>query len=138
MFKRTDNKNADSGLPMGMVSSIAQGMTINGDVETDGDIRIDGKVDGHIFCKGKVVLGASGSVEGDLNAGTADIFGIVNGNVQTKDLLSLKTKCTINGNLFVGRLNIEPDANFNGQCKMSDGSPAQAVNEAKAILAGKN
>ncbi len=137
MFKRTD-KNADAGLPMGMVSSIAQGMTISGDIETDGDIRIDGKIEGNIFSKGKIVLGASGIVDGDLNVATADIFGTVNGNINTKDLVSLKTKCTVNGNLFVGRLNIEPDANFNGQCKMNDGSPNQAVNEAKAILAGKN
>src|SRR5690606_11315551 len=103
---KDNNKHTVHGA--GMVTTIAAGTTFNGDIEADSDMRIDGNVIGNIFCKSKVVLGDMGIIQGDLQATNADIFGTVNGNVSAKDLLCLKAKGTINGNLTTGRLQIEP------------------------------
>ena len=112
---KDNNRHAVHGA--GTVTTIAAGTTFNGDIESDSDMRIDGNVIGNIFCKSKVVLGDMGIVQGDLKAVNADIFGTVNGNVIAKDLLCLKAKGTVNGNMTTGRLQVEQNAIFNGQCK---------------------
>ncbi len=119
------------------ISTVANSMKIVGDIEADHDMRIDGHVVGNIYCKARVVLGESGQVEGDLHAINADIFGIITGNIQTDDMCCMKAKSTVNGNLTVGRLNIEPNANFNGKCTMSasdSSSPTMYVNENTMVL----
>lgn len=131
--KRNSNgKKAD--YPVGSVTTIAHGTKINGDIESDNDMRIDGTVTGNIICKAKVVLGESGHIEGDLNAAAADVFGTVNGHVATKDLLCLKTKCVINGDLHVGKLDIEQNAIFNGKCNMVQEQSAQTVSKQPLTL----
>lgn len=118
MKKNTNNARSSSNTA-GSISTVAEGTTINGDIESDSDMRIDGNIVGNVYCKAKVVLGASAIVQGDLHAENVDVFGTVNGNINTKDLSCLKANCTINGNLVTQRLQIEPNAVFNGQCKMT-------------------
>jgi cytoskeletal protein CcmA (bactofilin family) len=63
-------------------------------------------------------LGSSGVVEGDLNGNQADVVGKVSGNIRAKELLQLRGDAVVNGNLYAGKLQIEPTATFNGQCHM--------------------
>lgn len=129
MFSRNQNKtvaNTDA------VSIIAAGMQIIGDIESEGDIRIDGSISGNVFCKAKVVIISSGKVAGDIQAVNIDVHGTVRGNITARDLLSLKANCKIDGNLITERLQIEPNATFNGHCTMTFESqeiPAQANQE---------
>lgn len=116
MFGKEKAKSSGSA---GVISTISHGTTLNGDILSDNDLRIDGHIIGHIQCKAKVVLGESAVVDGDVAAANADVFGIVNGNVTTTELLCLKSKCVINGNISVGRLDIEANAVFNGTCNMN-------------------
>lgn len=102
------------------VSTIAEGTTINGDLESDTCLRVDGNIIGNVICKAKIVLGESGIIQGDIQAANADIFGTVNGNIMSDDLTCMKARSTVNGNLHTKRLQIEPDAIFNGQCTMTD------------------
>lgn len=122
MFLKKDSEKTNpnkSPRPAGAVSTIATGTTINGDIESEADMRIDGNIIGNVYCKAKIVLGESGIVQGNMHATNADVFGTVNGDVITKDLLCLKSKCTVNGDVNTKRLQIEPQATFNGQCKMT-------------------
>ena len=105
------------------VSIIAGGMTLTGDVESEGDVRVDGTIRGNIYCKSKVVVIASGKVEGDIVAVNVDVHGAVHGNITVQDLLSLKSSSSITGNLTTDKLQIEPNAVFNGHCKMGAGAP---------------
>lgn len=131
----TKNKSKEHyDYPSGAVSTIAAGTTVNGDIESESDMRIDGNIIGHVYCKAKVVLGESGIVQGDLFSGNADIFGTVNGNVVSKDMLCLKSKATINGNIQTARLQIDPNAVFNGQCKMTSDHAPQVVPEKMAVV----
>lgn len=124
--KKENNKSNKTNYTGGAVTTIADGTTINGDLESETNLRIDGNIIGNVYCKAKIVLGESGIVQGDVHAGNADVFGTVNGNVVAKDLVCLKPKSTINGNINTDRLQIEPDATFNGQCKMTSDNNSEA------------
>lgn len=129
---KDQNNTAKTVRAAGAVSTIATGTTVNGDMESESDMRIDGNIIGNVYCKAKVVLGESGIVQGDLHAMNADLFGTVNGNVIAKDLLCLKSKSTVNGNVNTKRLQIEPNATFNGQCKMTtDQAGAKVMSDKK-------
>lgn len=103
----------------GSASLIGAGTSLKGDISSNGDIRIDGTLDGNIHCTAKVVIGANGVVTGDVNGQQADIMGKVTGSIKVKDLLQLKGGSVITGNLYAAKLQIEPTANFNGECHMS-------------------
>ena len=115
---RAKEKSKLAAFAADSISIISGGLKIHGDIDAEHDMRIDGAIVGNVYCKARVVLGANGSIEGDLHAMNADVLGKVNGNVVVKDLLCLKSYCLINGNITVGHLNIEPDAEFNGTCTM--------------------
>src|SRR5687767_12058450 len=112
----------------GGASLIASGTTLKGDITSNGDIRIDGTLIGNMHCSAKVIIGANGVVEGDISGQQADIMGKVTGTIKVKELLQLKGGSVVNGNLYAGKLQIEPSANFNGQCHMTTATNGQ-VNE---------
>jgi len=115
----------------GAATIIAAGTTLKGDISSNGDIRIDGSLQGNIQCQAKVVIGSNGSVDGDISGQQADIMGKVTGTIKVKELLQLKGGSFVNGNLYAGKLQIEPSANFNGQCHMTTATNGQ-VNEVVA------
>jgi cytoskeletal protein CcmA (bactofilin family) len=97
---------------------ISAGTTLKGDISSNSDLRVDGTVIGNIKSAAKVIIGSTGVVEGDISASQTDIAGKVSGNIRSKELLQLKGQCVITGNLYAGKLQIEPSATFNGQCHM--------------------
>ncbi len=99
-------------------NQINAGTVIHGDILCNGNIRIDGSLRGKIECSGKVVIGTSGLVEGDIVCSNMDILGQVKGNVMVADKTSLKASCKLTGDLQTGSLSIEPGAEFNGKCTM--------------------
>jgi cytoskeletal protein CcmA (bactofilin family) len=100
------------------MNKIGDGTSINGDINSNGDIRIDGSIVGTVKCKGKLILGPSGIVQGDIICANAEISGTVKGNVQVNELLNLKASANVNGEIGTGKLSIEPGANFSGTCVM--------------------
>jgi len=99
---------------------ISAGTTLKGDISSNSDLRIDGTIIGNVTSSSKIVIGASGSVEGDITGNQADIVGKVSGNIKTKDLLQLRGDCVVKGNVHAGKLQVEPTAIFNGQCHMGN------------------
>jgi cytoskeletal protein CcmA (bactofilin family) len=97
---------------------ISTGTTLKGDISSNGDLRIDGTVIGNINSSAKIVIGANGIVEGDIFGNQADVVGKVSGNIRTKELLQLRGDSIVTGNLYAGKLQVEPTATFNGQCHM--------------------
>ena len=120
---KTKTDSATEAPVQGGASIISAGTTLKGDISSNGDIRIDGTLQGNINSTAKVVIGANGVVEGDISGAQADIMGKVNGTIKVKDLLQLKGGCVVNGNLYASKLQIEPSANFNGQCHMNTAVP---------------
>jgi cytoskeletal protein CcmA (bactofilin family) len=113
-------------------SLIGAGTSMKGDITSSGDLRIDGTLVGNIHCTAKVVIGANGVVEGDINGQQADIMGKVTGRINVKDLLQLKGGSTVNGNILAAKLQIEPTANFNGECHMAVPAAGNSANASKS------
>src|SRR5690349_6731694 len=113
MIMSNEKTNGSSGATL-----ISAGTTVKGDLNSNHDLRIDGTIIGNVSSTAKIVIGASGSVEGDISGNQADIVGKVSGNIKTKDLLQLRGDCVVNGNVYAGKLQVEPTAVFNGQCHM--------------------
>jgi cytoskeletal protein CcmA (bactofilin family) len=103
---------------------LSAGTTLKGDISSNSDLRIDGTIIGNVTSSSKIVIGASGNVEGDITGNQADIVGKVSGNIKTKDLLQLRGDCIVNGNVYAGKLQVEPTAIFNGQCHMGKNETA--------------
>jgi cytoskeletal protein CcmA (bactofilin family) len=100
------------------VSRISAGTVIKGEIISPNDIRIDCVFEGTLKVKGKVVVGESATIKGDIICDNADICGKLDGNVYVKDTLGLKEGCTVNGNLNIRRLSVELGSTFNGNCRM--------------------
>ncbi len=99
---------------------IGQGTKIVGDIETNGDIRIDGNIEGNVTSKGKVVIGSNGLIKGEVFCSNAELAGSLNGKIAVSELLSLKASSKVTGDIKTGKLNIEPGAIFTGTCNMGN------------------
>jgi cytoskeletal protein CcmA (bactofilin family) len=97
---------------------IGAGTTVKGDMHSDQDIRIDGKVEGNITGTSKIIIGQNGLVEGNISGKQAVVLGIVNGNIKVSDILQLKGTSIVTGNVYAAKLHVEPSATFNGECHM--------------------
>src|SRR5215212_6302241 len=121
------------------INLIGAGTVIEGDIRSNGDIRIDGTVYGSVSSKSKVVIGTTGVIEGDVNSQNADVSGTVKGKTTITELLFLKSTSKIIGDLVTGKLVVEVGATFTGSCNMGplikdikDGDKPTELNKEKA------
>jgi len=102
------------------INLISLGTDITGDVKSTGDIRIDGSLTGNLNTKGKIVIGPSGKVNGEVVCKNSEVSGTVEGRIIVSQLLILKASSKIFGDIATSKLSIEPGAVFSGNCKMSE------------------
>jgi cytoskeletal protein CcmA (bactofilin family) len=115
-----------------VINQIGVGTEITGDVSTNGDIRFDGILTGNLKTKGKVVIGETGSVKGEIICKNSVLEGKVEGKISVGELLTLKATSSLTGDISTRRLAIEPGAKFSGNCSMtSETSPSNAGKEAE-------
>lgn len=103
-----------------VINLIAAGTRISGDLTSDGDIRIDGELIGNLESRGRLVIGASGRVEGDIKCKSCEIAGTQKGKLIIAEQLTLKASSVVSGEMVTGKLSIEPGAYFMGTCTMAD------------------
>ena len=111
------------------ISIITDGTTVKGDIIATGDLRLDGVLEGSIQLNGKLVIGDSGVVNGNVLCQNANVIGSVNGNLSVKEFLVLNASARVRGDILINKLSIEPGAVFSGKCRMIDEVKAQ--NEAQ-------
>ena len=111
-------KNGNSEGPTRNI--IAQGTSIQGDIDSSGDFRIEGSLKGNIIVKGKIVIDASGVVEGHINCQSADISGKAIANMKVDELTTLRATSDFKGEIATKKLSIEPGAVFTGKCQMGE------------------
>lgn len=102
------------------INLIGQGTEITGDIMCSGDLRIDGTLCGNITSKGKVVVGETGRIKGEINCKNSDISGIIEGKITVAELLSLKATAKMIGDITTSKLAIEPGSKFTGYCNMTN------------------
>jgi cytoskeletal protein CcmA (bactofilin family) len=102
------------------INLLGAGTTVKGDIKSTGDFRIDGTLIGSMNSQGKVIVGITGKLEGEIICQNADISGEVRAHVKVTELLSLKSSAKLNGDITTNKLAIEPGAKFSGTCSMED------------------
>jgi cytoskeletal protein CcmA (bactofilin family) len=123
----------------GLHNVLASGTTVTGKIVAETDFRIDGRLEGEINCKGKIVIGSKGSIKGNVETVNAEVFGGVEGTVHVRERLVLKASADVTGDIYIQTLEIEPGAKLNGSCSMSgkdNGAAANAVGAPKPAQPG--
>jgi len=109
-------KNREPEIPS--INIMGPGTVVKGEISVNGDFRVDGTLTGNIFCKGKIVVGLTGRIEGEIVCQNADFSGEVQATVKVTELLTLKETARYSGDITTGKLAIEPGAKFSGTCRM--------------------
>ena len=110
-------------------NTITNGTEIVGDINSQGDLRLDGFLKGNLNIKGRVVIGKTGKLLGTINCKNAEINGNVEGKIYVTELLSLTETAVVKGDIIINKLNIQPGCKFTGTCSMDINS---VVNEQSA------
>jgi cytoskeletal protein CcmA (bactofilin family) len=112
--QRSTNEGKDE------VTIISAGVVIEGKLTSNGNVRVDGSVNGDIIANGIVTVGENGEVSGEVNAEVIVIGGKVTGTVKSKDKLTLEAKAVLKGDIITKILVVEAGAQFDGQSKMNE------------------
>lgn len=114
---------------------IGCGAVFNGDLIVQDTIRVDGTINGNCSCKGTLILGIEGNIEGNINAQNVMISGQVKGDISTTGRLEILPSGKVTGDIAARRLVIDEDAYFDGRCTMSNESsnqePKESIKEEK-------
>lgn len=103
---------------LGKTNRIVEGTSIIGDIVSKADFRLDGELIGNFTSQGKLVIGASGVIKGEIICNNADIEGEFQGKIKVLETLNIKSSARIHGEVAVGKLSIEPGADFTATCTM--------------------
>ena len=115
MFEKSPKSYTDL---LGKTNRIVEGTIIKGDIISEADFRLDGELIGNFQSKGKIVIGPAGKVIGDISCRNADIEGKFDGRIEVLEILNVKAKAKIYGEVIVGKLSVEPGAEFSASCVM--------------------
>lgn len=116
---------------------IGEGTSIQGNIQSNGDIRIDGQLVGNLTTQGKLVIGNSGNIKGDIQCRNAEVSGSIQGKITVNELLSLKATAKLHGDIITKKLAIEPNAIFTGTCNMEGGQVNPTNKKKEAVLESK-
>lgn len=111
---REKERETGGSSPEQVISIIGPGMTITGDCDTDGAVRIEGLVKGNIRAGKAVVVGKEGSVEGDIRTQDAVISGHIKGSIRAESRLEIHSTTQLEGEVSAGRMQVEEGAQLNG------------------------
>jgi cytoskeletal protein CcmA (bactofilin family) len=125
-------KEQEQQITTGNINRICQGTEILGNVNTSGDIRLDGVLEGNISSSGKVVIGATGRTKGEITCRTTDVFGQVDGTLSASEIVNLKSTSNIKGSIVTTKISIEAGAIFNGTCTMPEEKPQAPAAQKKS------
>jgi cytoskeletal protein CcmA (bactofilin family) len=127
MFQGNSGKKESPTSSQGILNIIGQGTKLTGDLSSNGDIRIDGAIEGQIKVSQRLVIGNTGKVLGNIESEFATVAGHIKGNVVVKQVLELKPSARIDGDIIAGKVIIEAGAQFNGRCTMNSNSTSAST-----------
>ncbi len=136
MAKQTYNEASNSS-----INIINEGTSIKGDINANGDTRIDGELIGNIASKGRLVVGPKGKIDGEIRCNNVEVSGFIKGKVAAIELLTMKASAKIEGDIVAGKLSVEPGASFSGSCSMGGSSAVSSPEndeKGKTLYSQKN
>ncbi len=99
-------------------SIIASDMTVIGDLETDGVVRIEGRIRGTVRVGSQVLVAQGAVIEGDLHTQEAVIAGQVSGAIHASERVELQATATVSGDILTPRISIVEGGRVSGEVKM--------------------
>jgi cytoskeletal protein CcmA (bactofilin family) len=102
------------------LNKIINGTSFNGDITSNGDFRIDGTLKGSLSSKGKLVVGPTGNIEGEVRCKNAEIFGKITAKLFVEELLSLRSTAELSGEVVYNKIAIEAGAKLVGTLTIKD------------------
>ncbi len=119
MFSEKKGKNTTNSINERNI--IGANTTFKGDIISQGDFRIDGKIEGTIKTTARIIVGKQGKISGSVECSNADIEGTIDGELKVHEMLTLKQSANVQGEVIMGKLSVEPGAVFNVNCSMKGG-----------------
>lgn len=120
--------------PSAGINLIGLGTVLEGKLRSPGDIQIDGKVVGEITASQNISVGASGDVEGNINARNITVGGKIKGTIIATEKLMFQNKAVVRGDIRAAKLVIDEGALFDGNCAMGEAKQMPSVVELKPEL----
>lgn len=120
--EKQDGKNGATG--EGALSIIAAGMTVSGDIESTGVVKVEGRVDGSIRSARQVLVGRQGTVHGDIETREAVIGGAVEGTITASERVEIQATAAVLGDIVTRTIVVAEGGRINGTVRMEDGKPA--------------
>lgn len=138
MFSSKDSNNKPRNGSVAPVNpnafnSLVQGTVVEGTVRSESDIRVDGLIKGKLFCDAKVVIGPTGSIEGEIRCANAVIEGKFEGTIVVTELLNVRENASVSGEVTTGKLLVQSGAVFNVTCNMGGQAPASKSTAAPSV-----
>jgi len=131
--KKSGPNNTPSSLSPNSINSLVKGTKVEGTIHADNDFRIDGQLKGSLNCKGKVIIGSTGVVSGDITCQNAVVDGSFDGNLKVNELLAVKETAKVTGDVTAGTVNVDAGAVFNVTCNTGASVKKLQSNEAVKI-----
>ena len=141
MFNQSKKKNgamgtSKTGAKAPTVNIISKGSRLTGNLHSASDIRVAGSLEGEVLSENKVIVTASGKIDGNVEATEADVAGTIQGEVKVADKLVLRKTAVVEGDIHTKILLVEEGAEVNGKCSMKD-QPPVTIPEGKYQTNGK-
>jgi cytoskeletal protein CcmA (bactofilin family) len=123
--ERKPGQGRNTGAPSGGLSIVGADMTVRGDLETNGVVKVEGTVDGHVKAITQVLVAKGGVVHGDIETTEAVIGGIVNGAIRAKERVEVQAGASVQGDITTRRIAVAEGGSLNGLIRMDDGASAR-------------
>ncbi|HKJ45448.1 MAG TPA: polymer-forming cytoskeletal protein [Balneolales bacterium] len=112
-----------------------QGTEIEGDINTDRNIKLNGHLKGSCTSKNKIIISENCLIEGDIRASSIDIYGKVIGDINVDNVLFLAESSNIEGNCYTGKIKVEEGAVIQGYINKPGGQKRNVSAEGKSLPA---
>jgi cytoskeletal protein CcmA (bactofilin family) len=99
---------------------IAKGTTIEGKFTSNEDVQINGTIKGDVHCKKRLLMGATGFIEGTIHTHSATIKGYIKGTIIVQGNLHLENTAKIEGIIIASTMQVEDGAQYDGDCKIGE------------------
>ena len=132
MFNKGKSEEMDTpqSFDTNTIDRIAEGTLLEGSVTSARSIRVDGRINGSVICAGRVVVGKTGVIDGEIECDSADIEGTLNSTITVNGMLELRPTAILNGEIRVSKISVDPGAQLNGNIDMGG--------TVKSIVTGSN
>lgn len=117
---------AEPEQPQGGLSIVAVGMTVRGDIESNGTVKVEGTVEGHVQARNQVLVAKGGVVDGDIDAREAVVGGQANGAIRALERVEIQSGAIVNGDITTLRISVAEGGSLNGLIRMGEQGSGQS------------